>query len=86
MSKVAIEYYEKKFGSDVTKAFVHLVREVGEIAFAMERNNTEHAKLEITESAAMLFFLAQKYGFDLQSNMQSVYAKKLEALQAKPDK
>ncbi len=86
MSKIAIEYYEKKFGSDTTKAFVHLVREIGEIAFAMERNNTEHAKLEITESAALLFFLAQKYGFDLQSNMQSVYAKKLEALQPKPDK
>jgi len=86
MSKVAIEYYEKKFGNDATKAFVHLVREIGEIAFAMERNNTEHAKVEITESAALLFFLAQKYGFDLQSNMESLYAKKLEALQSKPDK
>ena len=86
MSNVAIEYYEKKFGNDVTKAFVHLVREIGEIAFAMERNNTEHAKIEITESAALLFFLAQKHGFDLQSNMESLYAKKLHALQKKPDK
>ena len=86
MSNIAIEYYEKKFGNDTTKAFVHLVREVGEIAFAMERNNTEHAKVEITESAALLFFLAQKYGLDLQSNMESLYAKKLQALQTKPEK
>lgn len=83
MSKVAIQYYEKKFGNDVTKAFVHLVREIGEIAFAMERNNTEHAKVEITESVALLYFIAQKYGLDLQSNIESMYAKKLEMLQAK---
>lgn len=85
MSKVAIQYYEKKFGNDVTKAFVHLVREIGEIAFAMERNNTEHAKVEITESVALLYFIAQKYGLDLQSNIESMYAKKLEMLQAKSD-
>ncbi len=86
MSNVAIEYYENKFGNDAMKAFVHLVREIGEIAFAMERNNPEHAKLEITESAALLYFLAKKYGFDLESNMQTLYKKKLETLQAKPDK
>jgi NTP pyrophosphatase (non-canonical NTP hydrolase) len=86
MSKVAVEYYEKKYSNDMTKAFVHLVREIGEIAFAMERNNIEHAKIEITESAALLFFLAQKYGFDLQSSMETLYAKKLESLQTKPDK
>jgi NTP pyrophosphatase (non-canonical NTP hydrolase) len=84
MSKVAIEYYEKKFGSDVTKAFVHLVREIGEIAFALERNNTEHAKVEITESVALLHFIAQKYGLDLESNIDSMYRKKLETL-AKSD-
>jgi len=80
MSKVAIEYYEKKFGNDVTKAFVHLVREIGEIAFALERNNTEHAKVEITESAALLHFMAQKYGLDLESNIEAMYRKKLEML------
>lgn len=78
---IAIEYYEKKFGDDVTKAFVHLVREVGEIALAIERNNLELAKMEITESAALLQFLARKYSFDLQSNIDSVYAKKLQSLQ-----
>lgn len=85
MSEIAIQYYEKKFGDDVTKAFVHLVREVGEIAFALERNNTEHAKVEITESVALLHFIAQKYGLDLEQNIKNMYKKKLEALQAKSD-
>jgi NTP pyrophosphatase (non-canonical NTP hydrolase) len=80
MTNVALEYYEKKFGDDVTKAFVHLVREIGEIALAIERSNNELAKMEITESAALLQFMARKYGFDLQSNIDSVYTKKLQTL------
>ena len=80
MNLVAIEYYNRKFGDDKIAAFIHLVREIGEIAFALERNNMEHAKLEITESAALLYFLASKYGLDLEANIESVYKKKLEML------
>ncbi len=80
MNLVAIEYYNRKFGDDKIAAFIHLVREIGEIAFALERNNMEHAKLEITESAALLYFLASKYGLDLEANIESVYTKKLEML------
>jgi NTP pyrophosphatase (non-canonical NTP hydrolase) len=61
-------------------AFVHLVREIGEIAFAMEKNNVEHARMEITESAALLYFLASKHGFDLDTSMETLYYKKLAAL------
>ena len=35
----------RKYRDDKASAFIHLVREIGEIAFAMEKNNTEHAKL-----------------------------------------
>lgn len=80
MSNTAIEYYNRKFGDDKSGAFIHLVREVGEIAFAIEKNNAEHAKMEITESAALLHFLASKYGFDLDINMETLYLKKLAAL------
>jgi NTP pyrophosphatase (non-canonical NTP hydrolase) len=80
MNLVAIEYYNRKFGDDKIAAFIHLVREIGEIAFALERNNMEHAKLEITESAALLYFLASKYGLDSEANIESVYKKKLEML------
>ena len=80
MSNKAIDYYNRKFGDDKAAAFIHLVRELGEIAFAMEKNNTDHAKLEITESAALLYFLASRYGFDLDTNMETLYYKKLAAL------
>jgi NTP pyrophosphatase (non-canonical NTP hydrolase) len=80
MSSTAIEYYSRKFGDDRVAAFVHLVREVGEIAYALEKNNPEHAKMEITESAALLHFLASKFGLDLDTNMEVVYMKKLTGL------
>lgn len=83
MSSIAVEYYGKKFGDDKSAAFIHLVREIGEIAFAMEKGKVEHAKMEITESAALLYYLATKYDLDLDANMKAVYAKKLEMLKTK---
>jgi len=80
MSSIAIEYYNMKFGDDKSAAFIHLVREIGEIAFAMEKDNHEHAKLELTESTALLYYLASKYEFDLEENIESTYTKKLEIL------
>jgi NTP pyrophosphatase (non-canonical NTP hydrolase) len=80
MSSIAVEYYNKKFGDDKSAAFIHLVREIGEIAFAMEKDNIEHAKVELTESAALLYYLASKYQLDLDSNIKSLYTKKLEML------
>jgi hypothetical protein len=80
MSNTAIEYYNKKFGDNKSGAFVHLVREIGEIAYALEKDNAEHAKLEITESAALLYYLASKYDFDLDSNIEVTYLKKLATL------
>ena len=82
MNLVAVEYYNRKFGDDKAAAFIHLVREIGEIAFAMERNNIEHAKLELTESTALLYYLASKYELDLDANIKSLYTKKLEMLKA----
>jgi NTP pyrophosphatase (non-canonical NTP hydrolase) len=83
MSSIAIEYYNRKFGEDKSAAFIHLVREIGEIAFAMEKNNAEHAKMEITESVALLYYLATKYNLDIDSNIKTVYSKKLEMLKTK---
>jgi NTP pyrophosphatase (non-canonical NTP hydrolase) len=82
MSSIAVEYYNKKFGDDRSAAFIHLVREIGEIAFAMEKSNAEHAKMEITESAALLYYLASKYGLDIDANMNAVYSKKLDMLKS----
>lgn len=82
MSAIAIQYYGKRFGSDIPKTFVHIVREIGELARAIESNNTDLAKMEITETAALLFFLADKYSLNLMDNMEAVYRKKLEKLQS----
>lgn len=80
MSSIAIDYYNRKFGDDTAAAFIHLVREIGEIAFAMERSNPEHAKVELTESAALIYYLASKYEFNLDENIKSLYTKKLDLL------
>ena len=82
MSKIATEYYGRKFGNDIVKTYVHVVREIGELARALETNNLDLAKLEITETAALLYFLAEKYGFDLNQNIEAVYKKKLESQKA----
>jgi len=84
MASVAVEYYNNKFGDNKSGAFIHLVREIGEIAFAMEKNNVEHAKMEITESVALLYYLASKYDLDLEANMRTVYTKKLSATTSAP--
>jgi NTP pyrophosphatase (non-canonical NTP hydrolase) len=83
MSSIAVEYYNRKFGDDRSAAFIHLVKEIGEIAFAMEKNNVVHAKIEITESVALLYYLATKYDLDLDANIKAIYTKKLEMLKTK---
>jgi hypothetical protein len=80
MRDLIITYYEKRFGEDISSAFVHLVREIGEIALGIEKENSEHVKLKITEAAALLEFLSSKYGFDLDGNMQYLYSKKNDIL------
>jgi len=61
------------------KAFIHLTREVGELAAGIERGNDEMAKLELTEISALCFYLAKLYNFDLLANIETLYKKKLEA-------
>ncbi|MEM0029768.1 MAG: hypothetical protein QW572_00820 [Candidatus Nitrosocaldus sp.] len=77
---VAVEYYSRRFGDDASKAFIHLVREVGEIAFAIEKGNVEHAKVEIAESIALLHYMARLYSMDADATIERIYSKKLEAL------
>lgn len=77
MTDVAVEYYTHKFGGQVQAAFVHLVREVGELARAVERDQRELAIHEITEIAALIRYLADRYDFDLADQVVSLYTKKL---------
>ena len=80
MNRLAIDYYNKRFGENIKSAFIHLVREMGEIALAIERINSEHAKLKITEATALLQYMASKYDMDLDANIQFIYTKKMDSL------
>ena len=80
MRNLVVGYYNKRFGDNISSAYIHLVREIGEIALAIEKENADHAKLKITEAAALLEFMASKYRFDLDSNMDLLYSKKMDTL------
>ena len=80
MSNLVIDYYEKRIGGDINFAFIHLVREIGEIALSIEKGNREHSKLKITEAAALVEYLASKYQFELYANMQQLYSKNADNL------
>jgi hypothetical protein len=81
MSSLAIEYYNKRFGDNVSTAFIHLIREIGEIAFAIEKNNNGVAQVKMTEAVAILHYISSKYGFNIEDNMKSLYTKKIKSQQ-----
>jgi NTP pyrophosphatase (non-canonical NTP hydrolase) len=86
ISSLAIEYYNKRFGDNTSAAFIHLVGEISEIAFAIEKNSTDIAQTKITEAVAILHYISSKYGFDIEANIKSLYAKKMESLKGDGEK
>ena len=73
---IEVEYYNKKYGDDINKAFIHLIREIGQIAYAIEKSNNSIAIAKITEASALLRYFAIKYEIDLESNIKEMYSKK----------
>ena len=73
----AIRYYQIKYDDNVNEAFIHLIREIGQIAFGIETNNKSVLEAKIIESDALLKFLAHKYGIDMNKNAEAMYTKKL---------
>jgi NTP pyrophosphatase (non-canonical NTP hydrolase) len=80
MDSVVLDYYNKRFGENLDAVFIHLIREIGEIALAMEKNNSNHLRLKITEASALLKYLASRYDLDVEANIQSLYSEKLDKL------
>jgi NTP pyrophosphatase (non-canonical NTP hydrolase) len=80
MDSVVLDYYNKRFGENLDAVFIHLVREIGEVALAMEKNNSNHLRLKITEASALLKYLASRYDLDVEANIQSLYSDKLDKL------
>ena len=77
---IAVEYYNKKYGDDIPKAFIHLIREIGQIAYAIETSNNSVATAKITEASALLRFFASKYEIDIESKIEEMYSKKISML------
>lgn len=78
----AVEYYKLKFGEDRTKGFVHLVKEMGELAGSMEKGLDDIAKYELAEVAGICQYLASTYGiFDFNTEIEKLYVQKLQKLQ-----
>ena len=77
---IAVEYYNKKYGDDIHKAFIHFIREIGQIAYAFETRNDLVAAAKITEASALLKFFATKYEIDLETKIHEMYSKKISLL------
>ena len=77
---IEVEYYNKKYGDDINKAFIHLIREIGQIAYAIEKSNNLVAAAKITEASALLRFFASKYEIDIESKIEDMYSKKISML------
>jgi hypothetical protein len=81
--EMSIKYYEIKYGDDVDHAFIHLIREIGQIAYALETKNEPVFAAKVTEATALLEFLAHKHNVNIESNIETMYSKKLAHIETK---
>jgi hypothetical protein len=75
--ELAVKYYELKYGNDIDHAYIHLIREIGQIAYALETKNEPVFAAKVTEAIALLKFLAHKHNINIESNIETMYSKKL---------
>jgi NTP pyrophosphatase (non-canonical NTP hydrolase) len=76
-ANLPIKYYTRKYGDDTRAAFIHLIREIGQVAFAIETKNDPVLEAKLTEAVALLRFIAHSHEIDLESNTELMYSKKL---------
>jgi NTP pyrophosphatase (non-canonical NTP hydrolase) len=82
-ASLPIKYYTTKYGDDTSAAFIHLVREIGQVAFAIETKNAPVLEAKLTEAVALLRFIAHSHKIDLESNTEKMYSKKLSISERK---
>ena len=85
-SSIAIEYYNMKYGNNTSAAFIHLIREIGEVAFAIENNKPGIAEPKLTEAVALLYYIGSKYEINIEENLGPLYTKKIETLRKQGNK
>ena len=82
-ASLPIKYYSRKYGDDTSAAFIHLVREIGQVAFAIETKNAPVLEAKLTEAAALIQFIAHNHKIDLDSIIEIMYSKKLSISERK---
>jgi hypothetical protein len=75
--ELPVKYYELKYGNDTDHAYIHLIREIGQIAYALETKNEPVFTAKVTEAIALLKFLAHKHNVNIEANIETMYSKKL---------
>ena len=85
-SSLAIEYYNIKYGNNTSGAFIHLIREIGEVAFAIENNKPGITETKLTEAVALLHYIGSQYGINIEENLDLLYTKKIETLRKQGNK
>ena len=75
-----------KYGNNTSAAFIHLIREIGEVAFAIENNKPGIAEPKLTEAVALLYYIGSKYGINIEENLDPLYTKKIETLRKQGNK
>lgn len=83
--ELPVKYYEMKYGNELDRAFIHLIREIGQIAYALETRNEPVFSAKVTEAMALLKFLAHKHNVNIESNLETMYSKKLAHISGKND-
>jgi hypothetical protein len=81
--ELPVKYYDLKYGNDLDRAFIHLIREIGQIAYALENKNEPVFGAKVTEATALLKFLAHKHNVNIESNIETMYSKKLAHINSK---
>jgi hypothetical protein len=76
-ASLPIKYYTRKYGNNTNAAFIHLIREIGQVAFAIEMKNAPVLEAKLTEAVALLHFIAHTHKINLESNTEIMYSKKL---------
>lgn len=80
MTDAAVEYYRRKYGDDVQAAFVHTVKEIGDLARVIERGQEDRVAHEITEITGLMHYLAARYDVALDESIVELYSRKLQKL------
>lgn len=72
-----------KYSDNTNQAFIHLMREIGQIAFGIETENKPVLAAKIVEATALLRFLAYKYDIDIESLIEPTYSKKISMFESR---